>query len=230
MKILAIDTTTLLGSIALVDDKLLVGSMQLGTSVTYAERLIVGIDHLLQGARWSRNDIDLIAVARGPGSFTGLRIGIATAKGFAAVLGRPLAGASSLEILARGVGPCTATVVAVIDARRGEVYAAAYGYERGTASRIIMDECVLSPAALCEKLDSMPGDLVMVGDGARRYGELFVAAVGSRLVPVDDALNFPHAVHCARLGYEGFMRGDAGDAVSLVPNYVRVSDAEIGFH
>lgn len=229
MKVLAIDTTTYLGAIALSDDDTLVAAMQLGTEVTYSERLIEGVDCLLKNARLNLADVDLIGVATGPGSFTGLRIGIATAKGLAVALERPLVGVPSLEIVAYGAHLFNGTVVAIIDARREEVYAAAYRFAAGGMTQTVMDVRVCSPKELGTEMALIEGPLVAVGDGLRRYGALFREMVGDRLVASDDALNFPHGAYCAALARRRFER-EGGDHVSrLVPHYVRHSDAEIGF-
>lgn len=229
MKILAIDTTTFLGSIALVEDALLVAATQMGTKVTYSERLIASIDHLLEGAEWNLSEVDLIATAVGPGSFTGLRIGIATAKGLALAASKPLVGASSLEVIAYGGQSYDGPVVAVIDARRDEVYAAAYLFDRGEMSERIMDETVMSPDALCDVLVKMNGTPLLIGDGVRRYGHLFAERAGDRMVTMHDSLNFPHAAYLAHIARDRHLREGADDLVNLAPNYIRLSDAEIGF-
>ncbi len=228
MKVLAIDTTTFLGSIAMVDDDILIAAMQLGTEVTYSERLMESIDHLLAGGRWRLADVDLIGVAAGPGSFTGLRIGIATAKGLAVALGKPLVGVSSLEVVAYGAHLFDGTVVAVIDARRDEVYAAAYRFEEGV-TRVVMDACVCAPKELGKRVARIDGPLIAVGDGARRYGEVFREIIGDRLFASDDALNFPHGAYCAALARRWFEKEGGDDVSQLVPHYLRHSDAEIGF-
>lgn len=229
MKILAIDTTTFLGSVALVEDDLLIASIQQGTQVTYSERLIHSIDHLLEGARWRKLDIDLIAVALGPGSFTGLRIGLGTAKGLAITLGKPMVGVSSLQVLACGSGSHDRMVVPVIDARRDEVYATAYNFKGGKLSGEAMPETVCPPDALCEKLKGLHGELVLVGDGARRYRELLKSCLGRRAIFPNDAVNFSHGAYLAQLARQKFEEQGGDDVADLVPNYIRKSDAEIGF-
>jgi tRNA threonylcarbamoyladenosine biosynthesis protein TsaB len=229
MKILAIDTTTFLGSVALVEDDRLVSALQQGTSVTYSERLISGIDHLLQNANWAKDDLDLIAVAVGPGSFTGLRIGMATAKGLAVALGTPLVGVSSLCVMANSADVLDGKVAAILDARRDEVYAAVYQYKDGAYAKTLMDECVLPPDKLCAALKKIKGVKICVGDGARRYRNIFAKKLKGEVAFPHDAKNFPHAGYLATLARERYEEKGADEAEDLAPNYIRISDAEIGF-
>lgn len=227
MKILAIDTSTLSGSVALCDGAALVAEEELGSGVTHSERLLSAIDHLLAASRWDKNEIEAIAVAIGPGSFTGLRIGLATAKGLALGLGLPIAGASSLLTLAYNGRLAEATVVPVIDARRGEVYAAAYRF-RKEEPECVMEEMVSDPTLLCTKLKSLNGDLLLTGDGVVTYEKIFKNELKGRAVIKADELKFPHAGWLAEITLKSLERG-GDDIATLVPNYLRHSDAEIGF-
>jgi len=229
MKVLAIDTTTFLGSIAIVDNDRLIASVQQGTEVTYSERLIAGINHVIDGAGWKVQDVDLIAVACGPGSFTGLRIGMGTAKGLAMAIQKPMVGVSSLEVLALGVSLYPGIVIPVIDARRDEVYSSAYRFVDGEMREVLLSEHVSPPAVLCERIKALNENIVMVGDGIRRYGDLFREHLKNRLVEADDALHFPHAAYAAKLGLKRFRENGADDEAQLIPNYIRESDADIGF-
>ena len=230
MKILALDTTTFLGAIALVEDDRLVAGIQHGTAATYSERLIAGIDYCRAAAGWTMDELDLIAVAQGPGSFTGLRIGLATAKGLAVAGKVPLKGVSSLEVLAYGVRDAVRTIVPVIDARRDEVYAAAYAAGDGSFEMPLMEVGVFPPVDLCRRLEAVAGELMLVGDGARRYREVVLQHLGARAHIPDDAHHFPHGLSVAALARAAYLTQGADDVVHLVPNYIRHSDAEIGFN
>ena len=228
MKILSLDTTTFLGSMALVEDAALVAAIQQGTQVTYSERLINGVNYLLESAGWKIEQIELIAAAVGPGSFTGLRIGLGTAKGIAMALSIPMVGVSSLEVLAAGV-LMNGKAAAIIDARRDQVYSAVYEIESGRISKIMMKESVFDPEDLARELCAIKEDLVLIGDGARRYRDLFEEKIGKHAVFPDDSFNFPHAGHLARLAREKFEKDGCDDLSEIAPNYIRKSDAEIGF-
>ena len=227
MKVLAIDTTTMFGSVALCDGPRLIAEEQMGVDVTHSERLVVTIEHLLSLAKWDRSDIEGIAVAIGPGSFTGLRIGLATAKGLALGLKRPVAGASSLLTLAHNAMISDATVVSVIDARRAQVYAAAYRFENGK-QRCILKESVFDPEPFCKKLKSIKGKLVLVGDGVVTYEKLFRKELKNRATIRPEELKFPRGFHVAQIAMNRLKKG-GDDMTKLVPNYLRHSDAEIGF-
>jgi tRNA threonylcarbamoyladenosine biosynthesis protein TsaB len=228
MKILSIDTTVVAGSVALSVDAELVAQEQQGASGTHSEKLLTSIDHLLDVAAWEREDIEGIAVAVGPGSFTGLRIGLATAKGIAIALGCPLAGASSLQSLALNGRNFSGTVVSLIDARRGEIYAGAWCVGVGGALAEVMPECVLPPEHLAQQLQSLEGTLLLVGDGALAFGDALVQACDGRAIVAQGGQLRPQAINLAALALPTLQQGGE-DISAVVPNYVRRSDAEIGF-
>jgi len=228
MKILSIDTTSVAGSVALSEGEALIAQEQQGASGTHSEKLIASIDHLLEVAAWDRTDIEGIAVAVGPGSFTGLRIGLATAKGLAMALGLPLAGASSLQSLALNGRGFEGVVVPLIDARRGEIYASAARVAPDGTMHIMMEECVLPPGELLERLSGIKGELLLVGDGAIAYGETLSSGLGSRARIAGGSQVRPQAINLAALTVERLAAG-GDDLASVGPNYIRRSDAEIGF-
>ncbi len=228
MKILSIDTTSVAGSVALSEGDALVAQEQQGASGTHSEKLIATIDHLLGIASWDRADLEAIAVAVGPGSFTGLRIGLATAKGLAMALDLPLAGASSLQSLALNGRGFDGTVVPLIDARRGEIYALAARVKPDGPMEEAMGECVLPPDALVERLSEIEGDLLLVGDGAIAYEGALTGGLGKRARMAKGTQVRPQAINLAALSL-GRLAAGGDDLASVVPNYIRRSDAEIGF-
>lgn len=227
MRILAIDTSTMFGSVALCEDGRLIAEEQLGVDVTHSERLTATIEHLFAVSGWPKDSIDGIAVAIGPGSFTGLRIGLATAKGLALGLKKPIAGVSSLRVLAHKGFLFPETVVPVIDAKRGEVYCSAYRFN-GEKIKCVMKETVLDPKLLGLRLKKIRGKLLLVGDGVVTYEKLFKRMLGAKAVIPNFDLPFPHASHLAMIARD-HLRRQGDDLVKLVPNYLRHSDAEIGF-
>ena len=253
MRILAIDTSTLMGSVALCDGDRLIAEEQLGVEVTHSERLVTTIEHLLSASKWLNRSpsprlphqgggekesplqaagghIDAIAVAIGPGSFTGLRIGLATAKGLALGLNIPIVGISSLLVLAYNGLLSERTVVSVIDARRAEVYAAAYQFNHKTLkAKCVLKECVCPPELLCQKLGAIKEEMIFVGDGVIVYEKVFRKELGKRCCVAPKNFSFPRASNLAMLAYERLKKGESDDIVTMVPNYLRHSDAEIGF-
>ena len=213
MRILAVDTSSQHGSVSVADGQEIVGEVRLAASMQHSERLFRSIEFLFQHLSFQLADIDLFAAARGPGSFTGLRIGLAAMEGFAAAHGKPGAGVTTLEALAWKTGIEDALVVPTIDARRGEVYGAIY---RRVGQTLIEEQSavVLKPAEWLASLPRQP--LVFCGDGAIRYRSEIVAKPEWNIHPMDLYL----ASTIAELA--GSPNGGP-----MQPLYVRKTDAEI---
>jgi tRNA threonylcarbamoyladenosine biosynthesis protein TsaB len=166
MRILAVDTSSERGSICVTDGGEVLGEVRLASSIQHVERLFRSLEFLLEYLPFSLADVDMFVAARGPGSFTGLRVGLAAMEGFAAAHGKRGGGVSTLQSLAWKTGVKDVLIAPTIDARRGEVYGALY---RRTQEELIEERApvVLKPA---EWLSSLPDrDLVFCGDGAIRY-------------------------------------------------------------
>ena len=229
MKILSIDTTSMRGSISLSDGATLVALDRQQAPSSHSEKLFGKLDSMLGEIGWGISDIEGVAVAIGPGSFTGLRTGLAAAKGIALSLGIPIAGVSSLKSLALNGALSPSKVVAtLIDARRGEIYAALWDLSAGNSPKEIIAECVLPPEALIAKLRQFGSPFLAVGDGAIAYRDRLLAELGDliQIAEGDDVL--PNAHNLAVLASERLSSG-GDDLKKLVPNYIRQSDAEIGF-
>ena len=213
MRILAVDTSSQHGSICVVDGREIAGEVRLAASMQHSDRLFRSIEFLFQNIPFQLSDIDLFAAARGPGSFTGLRIGLAAMDGFAAAHGKPGAGVTTLEALAWKTGIENALVVPAIDARRGEVYGAVY---RRAGQTLVEEQkaVVLKPAERFASLPRQP--LVFCGDGAIRYRAEIMAEPEWSIYPMDLYL----ASTIAELA--GTPNGGP-----LQPLYVRKTDAEI---
>lgn len=238
--VLAIDTSTLHASVALVagapGDSQVLAESQSGVA-THSERLLVQVDEVLVHADKTLADLDGIAIGAGPGSFTGLRIGMATAKGLAFATGKPLWAVSSLAALALEVGPdagAEALVVPVMDARRGEVFA---GFYRVGKDEVIAlaSERVLAPEALSKELQGVLAETsytraVALGDGLVVHAEPLAVdgeqLLGGALAIVPNAPATPPARAVGRLAL-----GDEHPDVSAhgAPAYIRLSEAEIKF-
>src|SRR3990172_456108 len=147
MRVLAVETSTLAGGAAIVDGDRVVGQYLLDVSVTHSERLMVAIDRLLGDAGWAPRDLDGLAVAIGPGSFTGLRIGLSTVKGLAFALSIPVAAVPTLDAMAATLPFAALPVCPVLDARKHEVYASLYRWD-GCAMRREWDYLAVAPEEL----------------------------------------------------------------------------------
>jgi len=222
MKVLAIDTSTRVASVAVVDGDVTL-AQTVDDSGDQSDRLIGEIDDILREAALPIESVDAIAVGAGPGSFTGLRIGMATAKGLAFALDKPLWAVSSLAALAsQAVLSADARhIAAVVDARRKEIFV---GLFVASTLEAVGGEAVMAPAELSaalERLGAEPSTTVIVGDAARLYPEA-VASCGR----IDDKTIRPSARAVARLAMSTH-RGDV--RATATPVYIRPSEAEIRF-
>ena len=217
--LLAIETATQTASLALWRDGGVVAERWTEAGRPTAESLLPATDALLADAGLALEAVAGFAVSAGPGSFTGLRIGLATVKGLAFGTGRRVAAVPTLEALARDAAG-EGAVAALLDARRGELYAA--GFEGGVAAAWL-PEAVYPLADLAARL---PEGCRVVGEGLAVCVEALVAARGEalRLQPEPAA---PPARHVAELGAEAWSRGESADAETLVPRYLRRAEAEV---
>ncbi|HBG20265.1 MAG TPA: tRNA (adenosine(37)-N6)-threonylcarbamoyltransferase complex dimerization subunit type 1 TsaB [Desulfobulbaceae bacterium] len=225
--ILSIDTATPCSSVALTlgtrQDGRVVAAFSLTGKVTHSRRLLSVIDLLMVETARTWQDIDGIAISIGPGSFTGLRIGMATAKGLAAAAGKILIGISTLDALA---SKCVSDklICAVLDARKKEVYAAFYRLgDDGLVARV-SEQAVLQPQELAAQVTE---PVIMVGDGALVYGDFFRTLLGERVMLAPAQLHEPSAASLGLLAGEKLLRGELLDLAEGVPTYIRSSDAEL---
>lgn len=176
MKILAIDTSALTATAAILSEDVILGEISVTTKLTHSQTIMPMIDTLLERTSLDINDIDLFACSVGPGSFTGLRIGIGTVKGLAYGTGEKVCGVSTLEALAYNIPYCEYTICPIMDARRDQVYNALYKWDNGTLS------CIEEPRALSieELCTSITGDALFTGDGVNVYKERITALMGER--------------------------------------------------
>ena len=224
MKILAVDTSTALGSIALVDGPVIRAEFALNVGATHNQRLLPGIHRLLTEVGWPLEDLDGLAIGLGPGSFTGLRIGMSVMKGLAFATGKPLAGVPTLDALAANVAFAPWTICPVMDARKGEVYTALYRGDEGHDLERLTPYQVMKPQRLAEFIG---GKAVVVGDGLRRYGDVLAAGLGDRLVPAPAHLNAIRGATIGWLAMERLRRGLAEELSTCTPLYIRTSEAEL---
>jgi tRNA threonylcarbamoyladenosine biosynthesis protein TsaB len=189
-----------------------------------SETLLPAIDALLRRARCEVAAIEAFAVCAGPGSFTGLRVGIATAKGLAFGSGIPVAAVSTLAALALRAPRTRDAIVAVLDARRDEVYAAGFARSGDAVEPGELSEGLYSAEELAARL---PARCVLVGDGVAVCGEQLRAALGPRVRQLPPPRGRARARDVGLLGYRLLERGEGIDAADLVPRYVRRAEAEV---
>ena len=222
MYVLGVDTSTDALSAAVCNgDAQPLSEITFDAGRTHAERLMEIIDRVVRDAGITLRDLTLLAVAHGPGSFTGVRIGVSTLKGLALGTGAPLVGVSTLRALAHGAPADAANVCVLVDARINEVYGAAY--RRSADGWIeIVPEFVGPIEAILAKL---PGDAVVLGDGAWRY-EARLRAVAPQTRVLSPEAGRPSGAAVAREGLAAFRAGNPGDPARVLPVYLRQSQPE----
>lgn len=223
MMLLAVDTSTTSCSVALFSGERLLAEETYAAGTTHSRHLMSIIHRILGGCRCDSGSIDAIAVTRGPGTFTGLRIGISTVKGLALATQASVVGISSLAALAFPFALHDRPVVAMIDARRGEVYYARYRRYAGGAGETAVTASVGPPEAAAA---DVPEDAVLVGSGAVLYRRVFA----DRCPNVRFADPIQHVIRAAsvgRLAMPRLSRGSVDSIDRLVPEYIRKSDAQI---
>ncbi len=222
MKILTIDTSTTACSAALSDGEKISAEFVLDTDRTLSKQLINQIDSILRGSGLTVDDLDGFGVALGPGSFTGLRVGIATVKGLAVASDKPVVGFSSLAMLAMNLPWSSYQVCPMLDARKNEVYAGLYQCESNPV--IMSPDCVTSPA---DFLDNIVETTVFLGSGAVRYRPMIESRLGNKAVFAPFYCNTPRASAGAALAFHAFLQGKSTVLDQLNPVYIRPSEAEI---
>jgi tRNA threonylcarbamoyladenosine biosynthesis protein TsaB len=223
LKVLGIDTSTMTGSVGLLNDLELMGEYTIGNLANHSERLMTMIDLLLKEVNLKLEEIDGIAVALGPGSFTGLRIGVTTAKALAYSLKKPIVGIPTLDALAQHFPLTDRLICPILDARKQEVYSAFYRSDGHKAQRI-SDYQVSSIEKVLEKIQE---PVVFLGNGLLLYQSHIAKALGEKALFADPAHSSPRGGLIAWLGLQRLTQQDQDDPFSLVPLYVRRSDAEI---
>ena len=224
MLILAFETSAKAGSVALYDGARLLGENYCNTALTHSQTLMVMAQQLLSQCGCAVGDVTAVAVANGPGSFTGVRIGVAAAKGFAWGAELPCCGVSTLEAMALGFGIPDGYVCPVMDARRQQVYNAVFRFEKGICTRICEDRAI-SLEDLGQHLQTLDGHVYLVGDGSRLTFDTLSSQIPGLVCPPEHRMH-QRACGVALAAEEKLARGESCDGATLTPNYLRLSQAE----
>lgn len=224
MKILGIDTSTPIGSVALIDGETLVAEHTLNIMQAHSSRLMPAIDTVLKWGDITAAELDGCAVGTGPGSFTGIRIGIATIKSLCYALDKPIVGVSTLEAIAYNLRWNEGLICPILDARRNEVYGAIF--RGGDEWQRIGDDSCLSIetflASITESGRALPLQCTFVGDGLESYADAVRATLGEKIRFADAIFNVPRGATVAHLGAQRLQNRDSDNYWTLVPNYVRI--------
>lgn len=231
MLTLALDTSTRAQVVALLDDQRLLAHRQHRIAYNHGSTMLRVLEELLADHELRLADCDLLVAGLGPGSFTGLRVGLACAKGLARAASIPLVGVSSLASVAHAAA-CAAPgrpICAAADARRREIYAGVYLAEEGGVTRAIVEDRAWAPADLAAELGRIAqesGAVTLLGRGLEKFPQVHEHQ-DPRVVVRAPALSTPDGVALALLGRQRLGAHGADDLIRLEPNYVRPSDAEI---
>lgn len=229
MKVIGIETSGMHGGIALLEDNRIRRETDLKSGMVHGKLLIPALKKAISQSRWALDDIDLIAVDIGPGSYTGLRVGLAAAKMMAYLLDKPIIGISSLDAMVNNVKPSAEFACPVIDARWHQVYAAIYRPSNSTKDwERITDYLAATPEDLTKILKhhcSESGqDAEIFGDGLLPYKNTFTMP-GVKLAA--EKHWYPRASNIAKLGRIKWLAGKRDDCRKLLPLYLRLTEAEI---
>lgn len=224
MKILAIDTSATAASVALCDENKLIGEFFINTKLTHSRTLMPMVENLLSNTNMQTSDITAIAVNCGPGSFTGVRIGVAAAKGLAFADDLPCIEVSTLESLAYNMQSAKGIICSVMDARCSQVYNALFKCN-GVKPERICDDRALSITELCDELKGFNERIILVGDGAELcYNAMKELLPNVELAPT--SVRFQRASSTAEIALEKFNNNELLSPAQLVPVYLRLPQAE----
>ena len=216
MRILGVDTSTPIGSVGLIDGQDFVAEHTLNIVQAHSSRLMPAIDQVLNWGNISVRDLDACAVGVGPGSFTGVRVGVGTIKSLCYAIQKPILGISTLEAIAENLRYRDGLICPILDARRNEVYGAIF---RGgqTLGRRSDDLCV----SIEVLLNQIGEPAVFVGNGSSRYASAIRERFGENVTFAEGTFSIPRGTNIARLARERLLNGQSDDYFALTPNYVR---------
>ena len=228
MKILAVDSSGLVASVAIVEDDTLVAEYTINYKKTHSQTLLPMLDEIVKMTETDLQSVDAIAVAKGPGSFTGLRIGSATAKGLGLALGKPIIEVPTVDALAYQLYGMP-LICPMMDARRQQVYTGLYGFssiEQGMEFQVIEPQCAIGVEEIIEKINERGQQVVYLGDGAAAYEALIKERTKVPYVFAPANCNRQNAAALAVLAISYYERGEYVTAAEHRPDYLRLSQAE----
>lgn len=225
MKILAIDSSGLTATVAVLEDDRLLAEYTIDYKKTHSQTLVPMLDEIRKMTELDMGSIDAVAIAKGPGSFTGLRIGSATAKGIGLALDKPIIAVSTLEGLAMNAWGIEGLICPIMDARREQVYTGIYRFGNGEL-KTVREACPIAVAELCEILNDMEGPVLFLGDGVPVYKEVIDAELRVKHTYAPAHMSRQRAGALAVLAVRYYREGRIETAAEHRPEYLRLSQAE----
>jgi len=225
MKILGIDTSSPSGSVALIDNGSVVSESWLNSSPAYSDKLLTEVDAVLNRSQIKLKEIDGFAITTGPGSFTGLRVGMSLLKGLILATERPFASVNTLEAYAETVQPGPYMICPVLDARKKEVYSALFRSKNELCERETTDQAI-TPRNLCDQIKQ---PTAFVGNGLEVYKELFESCIKNNFVPDVPLKELTVAASAGLIASRDLRKNLHYDLDFLTINYVRPSEAELNY-
>lgn len=225
MKLLAIDSSGMVASVAVLSDEKLIGEYTINNKKTHSQTLLPMIDEMNKMIGMELEEIDAIAIAAGPGSFTGLRIGSATAKGLAFALNKPIISVPTLEAIASNVYGTDMLLCPIMDARNQQVFTGCYRFVEGELTTEL-EQTVLTVDELCNRLNEMNMDVMFLGDGIDVYKDVLVEKVRGKISFAPAHLKNQRASSVGMRAFTLYKEGKIDTADSHVPEYLRLSQAE----
>lgn len=227
MRVLAIESATNVASIAIVTDETIIAEFSLNTGKTHSQRLMPLVAGMMKETELELADLDGIAVSGGPGSFTGLRIGMATAKGLAYACKKPLIAVSTLDSLALNLIGNESIICPILNARKNEVYTSLYLINAKGEPEEIVAKQALSPAELIVLIKEQDKEVIFLGDGVPVFGELLLAELGQKAKLTLPLASIPRASALGWLAIKKLKKGEIEDLAAAKPFYIRPSEAEV---
>lgn len=225
MRILALDSSGLVATVALLEDDQTIAEYTVNYKKTHSQTLLPMLDEIVKMTEFDLSTIDAIAVAGGPGSFTGLRIGAATAKGLGLALDKPLIHIPTVDGLAYNLYGNSGLICPIMDARRNQVYTGLYRFENDDF-QVVEEQMAISVDELAEKLNQYGEKVTFLGDGVPVYKEQLESKLTTEFHFAPAHLNRQRATAVGALGMKYFAEGKTETAMEHCPDYLRLSQAE----
>ena len=225
MKLLAIDSSGLVASVAIIEDNNLLGEYTINYKKTHSQTLLPMLDEVAKMIELDKASLDAIAVSAGPGSFTGLRIGSATAKGLGLALNKPLIHVPTVDALAYNLWGTDKLICPLMDARRQQVYTGLYEFVENEF-HILLEQCAIGIDEIIEKVNDMGRPVIFLGDGIDVFAEEIKEQCKVPFSFAPAGMNKQRAASVALLGKELYEKGKTVSAAEHAPDYLRLSQAE----